>query len=111
MKARITEITQLLVKYGIDSAYFNTSELETMNNTINTLLEVIQKLIQLPLCTDCRCYTQEEVYFFLLFALQRREILKLLPASYQSQFENIEPRKMEEIAKPLDEKCANNKRK
>lgn len=35
---------------------------------------------------------------------QRREILKLLPASYQSQFEHVEPRKMEEMGKPLDEK-------
>lgn len=61
MRARITEITQLLVKYGIDSAYFNTTQLEDMNNTIAKLLEVIQKLIELPLCADCRCYTHDEV--------------------------------------------------
>lgn len=61
MTARFTEITQLLVKYGIDSAYFNTSQLEDMNSVISKLLEVIEKLIRLPLCSDCRCYTQDEV--------------------------------------------------
>lgn len=61
MRARITEITQLLVKYGIDSTYFNTTQLENMNNTITKLLEVIQKLIELPLCVDCRCHTHDEV--------------------------------------------------
>ena len=69
MRARITEITQLLVKYGIDSAYFNTSQLEDMNNTISKLLEVIQKLIELPLCADCRCYTHDEVRFLISFRI------------------------------------------
>ena len=60
MKARISDITQLMVKYNLDSRYFNTSEIDNLSKTINVLLDVIQKLVELPLCKDCRYYTQEE---------------------------------------------------
>ena len=50
-----------MVKYNIDSRYFNTAEVENRNKVIQQLLAVIRGLIELPLCKDCRNYTKEEV--------------------------------------------------
>mgnify|MGYP004513405533 CR=1 FL=1 len=61
VKACLPDITQLMVKYNIDSRYFNTAEVENRNKVIQQLLAVIRGLIELPLCKDCRYYTKEEV--------------------------------------------------
>lgn len=50
-----------MVKYNIDSRYFNTAEVENRNKVIQQLLAVIRSLLELPLCKDCRYYTKEEV--------------------------------------------------
>ena len=61
MKACIPDITQLMVKYNIDSRYFNTTEVENRNKVIKQLLSVIRRLLEVPLCKDCRYYSKEEV--------------------------------------------------
>ena len=104
VKARISDITQLMVKYNLDSRYFNTSEIDNLSKTINVLLDVIQKLVELPLCKDCRYYTQEEALASCPVDVQRDRILKLIPPTYQSLFEKVEPRRMEDMSKPLDER-------
>ncbi|KAK8795351.1 hypothetical protein WA588_004197, partial [Blastocystis sp. NMH] len=94
VKACLPDITQLMVKYNIDSRYFNTAEVENRNKVIQQLLAVIRGLIELPLCKDCRYYTKEE----------RDKVLSSVPVIYRSLFDHVEPKHAEDIAKPIDEK-------
>ena len=89
-----------MVKYNIDSRYFNTAEVENRNKVIQQLLAVIRGLIELPLCKDCRYYTKEEV----VIHWQRDKVLSSVPVIYRSLFDHVEPKHAEDIAKPIDEK-------
>ena len=72
MKACIPDITQLMVKYNIDSRYFNTTEVENRNRVIKQLLSVIRRLLEVPLCKDCRYYSKEDVNVLLWYYFVER---------------------------------------
>ena len=61
VKGCLVDVNRLIVKYNIDTKQAVLPELKNALTEIETLLHVIFDLVELPLCEDCRYYTNDKV--------------------------------------------------